>query len=205
MGRPIKKKFFSARDGSADGNLQLICNVGSGAETKVIEAQVGTGKYRVDSGEQVKLVDKASVSLLEGEAVLELDGKRVRKLTQYLAYFFDGSAGVAWRDSDGNTIGTFAPALAPEGAPAPSQAILTVVTGLIGGGPNSEVTGVTITDPGAGYASAPIITFSESGNDDPATATCTIDGNGSIDSVTITYAGDYVPTDLPVTATVPAP
>jgi hypothetical protein len=212
LGRPIQKKWFTAKAGSVAGNLQVICNIGSGAETKVIDSQVGTGKYRVDSGEIVKLVDKASGSLLEGEAVLEHDGKTVSKLNQYRVYYFDGSVSGVWRDTDGNVVGTFVPALATEdgdiGAPVDSQAILSVTTAPIDadGEGDIEVTEISIVDAGYGYDTAPTITLTV-GDGTPATtatATCTIDGLGRIDSITITENGSYA-SGTTVTATVPAP
>lgn len=209
MGRPIKKFWTTGKAGSIGGNLRLLCNTGS-EETTTIQAQVGTGKYRVDTSNAttvVKLVNKTS-SPLEGEGILLIDGVPVRKLNQYRAYFFDGSDAI-WRDGDGNVIGTFSPALSVEndepGAPADSQAVLTV-TVVQNGVDDWEVTDIAITDAGYGYDSAPTITLTSSAQV-AATATCTINGLGQINSVTITNGGSYTDAEQSggITATVPAP
>ncbi len=51
-----------------------------------------------------------------------------------------------------------------------------------------QISAINIVDGGYGYASAPTLTITGN-NGSNATATCTIDGNGVIDSVTITNAG----------------
>ncbi len=51
-----------------------------------------------------------------------------------------------------------------------------------------QISAINIVDGGFGYASAPTLTITGN-NGSNATATCTIDGNGVIDSVTITNAG----------------
>ena len=55
---------------------------------------------------------------------------------------------------------------------------------------NMFVDSITITNVGKGYATAPLMTFSGGTPSTPATATCTIDGEGRINAVTITNVGD---------------
>lgn len=108
MGRPIKKSFF----GSDANSLELSCNTGSVANRTIV-AQKGTGKYQVNapSNNIVKLVNKTT-GLLLGEASLVHDGKIVRKINQYVIFYFDGTTG-AWRDSAGNLVGVFGPVVVP--------------------------------------------------------------------------------------------
>ena len=55
---------------------------------------------------------------------------------------------------------------------------------------NMFVDSITITNVGKGYTTAPLMTFSGGTPSTPATATCTIDGEGRINAVTITNVGD---------------
>lgn len=126
MGRPIQKKWFTAKDGSVAGDLTVLTTAGA----KVIQKQTGTGVYVVDEG-RVKLMDGAPVVAADGangivgDAQLIHDGRNVRRINQFrLTYFPDGDAGTkddaVWRDTDGGIVGVFSPVLTPEGGvPAP--------------------------------------------------------------------------------------
>lgn len=121
MGRPVQKKWFTTKAGSADGNLNVTTTSG---DEPIIE-QVGTGLYQVASG-RVKLIEGTPsvapdpANGVVGDAQLIHNGRPVWKINQYRAYYFtdDDPATVesdVWRDSDGNAIGTFVPALSAEG------------------------------------------------------------------------------------------
>jgi hypothetical protein len=190
MGRPIRKKWFTAREGSnAPGNLQVTTT--SGAEP--IIKQVGTGVYEVASG-RVRLIDGApSVAPapgVVGDAQLQLDGTNVSKITQYRMYFFDGSS-QEWRDKDNpiNAIGTFTPPLLAEGVQATATAVLLA----------DAVDSITVDNGGAGYTSAPSVTISGDGTG--ATATAVLTGD-VVTSITVDNGGSGYTT---ATVTVGAP
>lgn len=207
MGRPIKRKWFTAKAGSVAGNLNLNVFTGS-VVAEVIIRQKGTGVYLTASGRQ-KLKD--GVPGVEGDAQLTHDDgvgggvKSVRKIAQYRLYYFDGTSTV-WRDKDGNVVGTFDPVLTPElvepGGPT-SQATGTVVAGGVLDA--RTVASVTITDSGIGYTSAPAVTFKASTGASTATGTAIIDGTGAVTSVTVDTAGSYLDVDLPITVSFAAP
>jgi hypothetical protein len=71
-----------------------------------------------------------------------------------------------------------------------AAAVVSSFTEFSGGPQNTwSVTGVSITNPGANYTSAPTVTFSGGGFPSPqATGTCTV-GNGRILSITVTNGG----------------
>ena len=69
---------------------------------------------------------------------------------------------------------------APGGSGAPAEATATV-------GANGAVTGITITNPGSGYAAAPTVAISGAGSG--ATALAAVTGTGSVTAVTVTAAG----------------
>lgn len=196
MGKPIKKKWFSAKWGSIAGNLQLTTNAGD----ETIEKQVGTGVYEVASG-RVKLVDSDTPAA--GEAKLSHDGKRVWKITQHRMYYFDGTESGVWRDHDGNTVGTFLPALTAELGDEPgvvgSQATADVVIAVDPG----PITGFTVTDGGTGYTSVPAVTITGDG-DGNAAATAVLT-NGSVTSITVDAGGaNYTVAGTTVTIAPPA-
>jgi len=200
MGRPIKSKWFTARDGNAAGDLQLTISTGDEAIIK----QTGTGVYEVASG-RVKLIDGApSVAPsagVVGDAQLAHDGKNVRKLTQYRVYFFDGSDSAVWRDGDGNVVGTFVPALATDPGYPDVTATGTVVPTLVTDA--NTVDFIIVDDGGQGYGSAPVVTFS-TGTGSTATGTAVLTGD-VVTSVTIDTLGSYLDIELPITVTFAAP
>ena len=126
MGRAIKKKWFTAYAGSVAGNLNVL--VGGGSAEAIIK-QVGTGVYQVASG-RVKLSNPADPAYVEiapdpmtgvvGTAVLNHNGRAVRRINQYrVTYFDDGDPSTpeddVWRDGNATVLGTFDPALSAEG------------------------------------------------------------------------------------------
>lgn len=175
MGRPIKKIWFTLKDGSVAGDLTVTTASGD----EVIEAQKGTGKYLVASG-IVKLVDKTT-GLTGNEASLQHEGKTVRKIAQYRLYYFDGTSAV-WRDREANVIGTFIPALTPEGGVVPSQATASITVA------DGAVDSIAVLTQGAGYGSAPTVTISNPNGTDAVLGTVTLSGD-AIDSIAITDGG----------------
>lgn len=186
MGRPIKKKWFTAKAGSVEGNLQVTTTVGP----EPIIKQTGTGVYEVASG-RVKLMDGVPAIAADpatgvvGDAQLSHDGKNVSKIAQFRMNYFEGGSG-QWNDGSGVVIGTLVPALEGEntdepGAPDPRQATATIAE--VGG----VLTEANITDGGAGYASAPTVTITDpDGVDAIATAVLT---SGVVTAITIDNAG----------------
>ena len=204
MGRPIKRKFFTAKYGSHEGNLQILTNMG----VETVHRQKGTGVYDVDSG-RYKLVDKTG-GLDDGEASLQHDDgsgmRTVWKLNQYRVYYFDRDGEVdnaVWRDNDGNLVGTFDPPFAaeetnepggPDYPPETATATATVADG--------SVQSITVTDGGNGYQSAPTVTISAPDGTDAVLGTVTVDtgvvtdielvdggsGYASVPAITITGA-----------------
>ncbi len=144
MGRPIKKKWFTAKDG-ATGDLTLTTTSGD----EPIIKQTGSRKYDVASG-RVTLTDGVPATATEGQ--LTHNGKNVSKITQYRMYYFDGTESGVWRDGAGNVVGTLVPALTVEGfGPATASASITA---------SYTVDAITVTDGGGGYAGAPVVTLS---------------------------------------------
>lgn len=143
MGRPIKKKWFRARDRGTNADLTVTTQSGD----EPIIRQRGTGKYAVASN-VVKLTDGAPGAA--DECRLQHEGKNVRKITQYKVYYFDGSLPAVWRDKDSNIVGTFIPAMTAEGLLALASA--TVADGAI--------TGYAVDFNGAGYTGVPAVTVS---------------------------------------------
>jgi hypothetical protein len=199
MGRPIKKKWFSARDGSVEGDLQVTTAAGA----EVIEKQTGTGVYTVASG-SVQLQDGGALDPaapgVRGGATLQFDNgvdgpQYVRKLNQFRVYYFDSAINGGsdeWNDGSGNLTGTFTPPLSGETPVVPVTATGTATMTAGGGVDESTVTSVTITDGGAGYTVAPTVTFSAGDGTVPATATGTAVLTGdAVTSVTITDGGQY--------------
>lgn len=195
MGRPIKKSWFSVKEGSPDGDLTVTSFTGD----EVVINQKGTGVYTVASG-RVKLVDAGT--LVEGEAHLQHNGNYVRKLSQYRAYYFDAAVPDAvWRNGDGTAEGTFLPALTPETPPAPIVTATVTATAAAG-----LITGYTVTDGGSGYVSAPAVAVSApdgtsatatavmntEGSNANTIASVSIDdgGSGYTGTVNVTFTGD---------------
>lgn len=173
MGRPIKKKWFRARDLGSNADLTVTTQSGN----EPIIRQRGTGKYAVASG-VVKLVDGAPGA--PDECQLQHEGKNVRKITQYKVYYFDGSVPAVWRDKDSNIVGTFTPALTVE-----DLLDLATATASIS---NSAISGYTITNGGASYIGAPVVTVSAP---DGTSATATVSfANGLINDYSISDSGD---------------
>lgn len=173
MGRPIKKKWFRARDLGSNADLTVTTQSGN----EPIIRQRGTGKYAVASG-VVKLVDGAPGA--PDECQLQHEGKNVRKITQYKVYYFDGSVPAVWRDKDSNIVGTFTPALTAE-----DLLDLATATASIS---NSAISGYTITNGGASYVGAPAVTVSAP---DGTSATATVSfANGLINDYSISDSGD---------------
>lgn len=188
MGRPIKKKWFTGREGTnVPGNLTVTTT--NGAE--VIIKQVGTGVYEVASG-RVKLIDGAPAVApapgIIGDAQLQADGLNVSKVTQYRMYFFDGGS-VSWRDKEDPiavTV-TLTPPLTTEGVNPPVQATATaIVDESTAANDPGVITGFTITEGGAGYTSAPTVTISGDGTG--ATATAVLTGD-AVTSITVDTGG----------------
>jgi len=65
------------------------------------------------------------------------------------------------------------------------------------------VTGVTVFTPGAGYTSAPTVTFSAPTSGTTATGTATINSSGQVTSVTVTYPGSGYTSPPSVTFSAP--
>ena len=170
MGRPIKKKWFSAKVGStASGDLRLRTENGD----FTIRAQKGTGKYIVDdpaiAPNHVTLTDDVTPTGVE--AYLTHNGKSVRKITQYQMYYFDGTFGM-WNDGSGTATGTFDPTMA-------SEAIATALASIASG----AVTGYTVINSGIGYAGIPVVTVGAPDVTSSTTASLYVgaaDGSGSV-------------------------
>lgn len=206
MGKPIKKKWFTAKFGSAVGNIALTTTTG----VEEIIKQVGTGVYEVASG-RVKLKGGAPVVSADpeqgiiGDAQLNHEGRDVIRVNQYrLTYVDDTDEGTTddavWRDIGGSIIGTLVPAPVAETSTEPGGpgAVLATATATQTGG---VVDTITVTNGGGGYSSAPTVTIT-GGPGTGATATAVLSGD-TIGSINLLSGGtDY--TD-PVTVTIGDP
>jgi len=208
MGRPIKKRYFSAKTGSIAGDLTLTTGA-SGDE--VVIKQTGTGVYEVASG-RAKLtdpnapgyaaVDPDSSTGVVGTALLTHDNGtdgalNVRKISQYRVYYFDSAVGSAvWRDGDGNTIGTFVPAFTND----PGTKITATATATQTGGVVDD--SVVVVNGGKGYESAPSVTIAGASAGSGAVATATLT-DGVVTSIAVSNGGTLY--DAPLVVTIAAP
>lgn len=162
MGRPIKKKWFRAKDLGTNADLTVTTQSGN----EPIIRQKGTGVYDVASG-RVKLVDGAPGAA--DECRLQHDGQNVRKITQYRVFYFSGGSAV-WRDKDSNIVGTFIPAMTAEDLLDIATATAAVA--------NGATTGYSVTAGGANYTGVPVVTVSPPNGVDSAVAGSVIHSGG---------------------------
>jgi hypothetical protein len=201
MGRPIKKGWFSSFFGPATVNL----NVTTSAGPAVVFGQPGTSTFETTLGTHVRLVD-GTVALTPGLCHLQHDGKYVRTLAQYQLSYFDGTAAL-WNDGSSTIVGTFNPAptartdtepgapVTPPVTPPPVVPVQATATATTDG---DLVTGFTITNGGAGYTSAPLVTIG--GGDGTATATSGII-DGEVTAITLGNPGTgYVTATVTIAA-----
>lgn len=175
MGRPIKKKWFTVKDGAV-GDLSLTTAAG----VEPIIAQKGTGVYDVASG-RVKLVNKMDTPL-EGEAILLANGSPVSKISQYRMYYFDpAKVDVQWRNGAADVLVTLAPPLTTEGeSPAATATASATVT-------SAAIASIAVTDGGGGYGAAPAVTVSAPDGTSATLGTIVVDeGTGANDPGTVT-------------------